>query len=104
MDGFAVTTMARAAAFGDIFITATGNINVVDRVHFEQMKDGRDPGELRALQLGDQPEGAGGDVGRRAAHAAAVGRGVRARADQRLIVLGEAGWSTWRRPKGTRRA
>src|SRR5918998_1423217 len=40
MDGFAVTTMDRAAAFGDLFITATGNINVVDRVHFEQMKDG----------------------------------------------------------------
>ncbi len=40
MDGFAVTTMTRAAAFGDLFITATGNINVVDRIHFEQMKDG----------------------------------------------------------------
>jgi adenosylhomocysteinase len=40
MDGFAVTTMARAAAFGDLFVTATGNVNVIDRVHFEQMKDG----------------------------------------------------------------
>src|ERR671912_2397440 len=40
MDGFAVTTMDRAAAVGDIFITATGNINVVDRNHFDQMKDG----------------------------------------------------------------
>ena len=40
MDGFAVTTMDRAAALGDIFITATGNINVVDRNHFDQMKDG----------------------------------------------------------------
>src|SRR5215213_1214225 len=40
MDGFAVTTMDRAAAVGDIFITATGNINVVDRKHFDQMKDG----------------------------------------------------------------
>jgi adenosylhomocysteinase len=40
MDGFQVTTMDRAAAVGDIFITATGNINVVDRNHFDQMKDG----------------------------------------------------------------
>jgi adenosylhomocysteinase len=40
MDGFAVTTMDRAAAVGDIFVTATGNINVVDRNHFDQMKDG----------------------------------------------------------------
>ncbi len=40
MDGFQVTTMDRAAAFGDLFVTATGNINVIDRNHFEQMKDG----------------------------------------------------------------
>jgi len=40
MDGFAVTTMQRAAAIGDLFITATGNINVVDRDDFEHMKDG----------------------------------------------------------------
>lgn len=40
MDGFVVTTMDRAAALGDLFITATGNINVVDRNHFDQMKDG----------------------------------------------------------------
>lgn len=40
MDGFMVTSMDRAAALGDIFITATGNINVVDRNHFDQMKDG----------------------------------------------------------------
>jgi adenosylhomocysteinase len=40
MDGFGVTTMDRAAALGDIFITATGNINVVDRNHFDLMKDG----------------------------------------------------------------
>jgi len=40
MDGFAVMPMDRAAAQGDLFITATGNINVVDRAHFAQMKDG----------------------------------------------------------------
>jgi adenosylhomocysteinase len=40
MDGFSVTTMDRASALGDIFITATGNINVVDRNHLDLMKDG----------------------------------------------------------------
>ncbi len=40
MDGFTVTTMTRAAALGDLFVTATGNINVIDRAHLEQMKDG----------------------------------------------------------------
>jgi adenosylhomocysteinase len=40
MDGFTVTTMNRAAALGDLFITATGNINVVDSDDVEQMKDG----------------------------------------------------------------
>jgi adenosylhomocysteinase len=40
MDGFAVMPMDRAAALGDLFITATGNINVIDREHFAQMKDG----------------------------------------------------------------
>jgi adenosylhomocysteinase len=40
MDGFEVSTMESAARFGDIFITATGNIDVIDRDDFEGMKDG----------------------------------------------------------------
>jgi adenosylhomocysteinase len=40
MDGFRVMPMEQAAAQGDIFITATGDINVLDRNHFEAMKDG----------------------------------------------------------------
>ncbi|MGI8477405.1 MAG: adenosylhomocysteinase [Thermomicrobiales bacterium] len=40
MDGFAVMPMSEAAKQGDLFVTATGNINVVDRAHFEVMKDG----------------------------------------------------------------
>ncbi|HUG14249.1 MAG TPA: adenosylhomocysteinase [Thermomicrobiales bacterium] len=40
MDGFAVTTMKRAATMGDLFVTVTGNINVIDRDDFEAMKDG----------------------------------------------------------------
>jgi adenosylhomocysteinase len=40
MDGFRVLPMAEAARLGDIFITVTGDINVIDRAHFQVMKDG----------------------------------------------------------------
>jgi len=40
MDGFRVMPMTQAAALGDIFITATGDINVLDERHFPAMKDG----------------------------------------------------------------
>jgi len=40
MDGYRVMPGVEAAAQGDIFITVTGNINVIDRQHLERMKDG----------------------------------------------------------------
>jgi adenosylhomocysteinase len=40
MDGFLVMPMVEAAKIGDIFCTVTGDINVVDKHHFEEMKDG----------------------------------------------------------------
>lgn len=40
MDGFRVMPMAEAAQIGDIFITLTGDLNVIDKHHFEVMKDG----------------------------------------------------------------
>jgi len=40
MDGFRVMPMADAAKLGDIFITVTGNINVISISAFELMKDG----------------------------------------------------------------
>lgn len=40
MDGYRVMPMHEAAALGDIFITATGNIHVIDRDHFLLMKPG----------------------------------------------------------------
>jgi len=40
MDGFLVETMEQAAPKADLVVTATGNINVVDRHHFEALKDG----------------------------------------------------------------
>jgi adenosylhomocysteinase len=40
MDGYQVMSMAEAVKIGDIFCTVTGDINVIDRRHFEHMKDG----------------------------------------------------------------
>jgi adenosylhomocysteinase len=40
MDGFRVMTMQEAATEGDIFVTVTGDVNVLDRKHFDAMKDG----------------------------------------------------------------
>jgi adenosylhomocysteinase len=40
MDGFQVMTAGQAAAWGDLFVTATGNVNVFRREHFESMHDG----------------------------------------------------------------
>ncbi|HEX7976710.1 MAG TPA: adenosylhomocysteinase [Anaerolineales bacterium] len=40
MDGFRVMPMAEAARIGDIFVTLTGDLNVIDDCHFEVMKDG----------------------------------------------------------------
>jgi len=40
MQGFRVMPMTKAAAIGDIFITVTGNRDVLRDEHFKQMKDG----------------------------------------------------------------
>jgi adenosylhomocysteinase len=68
MDGYQVMTAGDAAAWGDLFITATGNVNVFRREHFEAMKDGAvmansghfdaelDLAALRALAEGHERE------------------------------------------------
>jgi len=40
MDGYRVMPMAEVAPIGDMFITATGDIHVIRKEHFEAMKDG----------------------------------------------------------------
>lgn len=40
MDGFSVMPISQAAAVGDLFITVTGDIHVIDVPHFKKMKDG----------------------------------------------------------------
>jgi adenosylhomocysteinase len=39
MEGYEVTTMEKAAPIGDIFVTATGCVDVITGQHMEQMKD-----------------------------------------------------------------
>src|SRR5690242_19497242 len=39
MEGYQVVTMEEAAPVGDIFVTATGNIDVITLDHMRQMKD-----------------------------------------------------------------
>jgi len=40
MDGFRVMPIRQAAKVGDLFITVTGDVNVIDGPHFKLMKDG----------------------------------------------------------------
>ena len=40
MNGLRVMPIAEAAAVGDIFVTATGDINVIRKEHMQKMKDG----------------------------------------------------------------
>jgi adenosylhomocysteinase len=40
MDGFRVMPMNEAAQIGDIIVTVTGDLHVIDKHHFEVMKDG----------------------------------------------------------------
>ena len=63
MEGFEVVTMETAAPVGDIFVTATGNLNVVAAKHMEVMKDsailcniGHFDNEIEVSWLVDNPE------------------------------------------------
>ena len=39
MEGYRVVTMEEAAPVGEIFVTCTGNLSVINRAHMDQMKD-----------------------------------------------------------------
>jgi len=40
MDGYRVMPMIEAAAIGELFVTTTGNVDILTREHFEVMRDG----------------------------------------------------------------
>jgi adenosylhomocysteinase len=40
MDGYEVMPLIEAAKIGDVFVTVTGNLNVIDKAHMARMNDG----------------------------------------------------------------
>src|SRR5262249_3745294 len=60
MEGYQVVTMEDACKFGDIFVTTTGNVDVITRQHMDQMKHnaivcniGHFASEIQIAALGD---------------------------------------------------
>ena len=58
MEGYEVVTMEDAATRGDIFVTATGNIDVITLDHMRAMKHTRDRLQHRPLRYRDPDRGA----------------------------------------------
>ncbi|RYG38158.1 adenosylhomocysteinase [bacterium] len=46
MEGYRVVTIEQAAPIADIFVTATGNRDIITRAHMDQMKDGAIVGNI----------------------------------------------------------
>jgi adenosylhomocysteinase len=88
MDGYQVMSSLEAAAWGDVFVTATGNLNIFRAEHFARMRDGAilaNSGHFDAeLELGALREMCGGRLRevRRDVQEYDLG-------DRRLYVLGE---------------
>src|SRR5467141_3237013 len=61
MDGYQVATVSEAAKRGDVFFTATGNLNVIGRAHFGLLKDGAILGNVGhfndEIELGEMAKG-----------------------------------------------
>jgi adenosylhomocysteinase len=97
MDGFSVLTVGQAAGWGDLFITATGNINVFRREHFEAMPDGaimansgHFDAELDLPALRDMAEGHVRDVRDNVQEFDIGGKRLNLIAEGRLVNLGAA--------------
>ena len=97
MDGFAVMTAAQAAPWADLFITATGNVNVFRREHFAAMKDGavmansgHFDAELDLTALREMAEGHVREVRENVQEFDLGGKRVHLIAEGRLVNLGAA--------------
>ena len=88
MDGFRVMPMAEAAPIGDVFVTVTGNKNVIDGATLREDEGRRDRVQLRPLQRRDRPRGAG-RIASVAPPDARVRRGVHPARRPQIFVLGE---------------
>src|SRR3954453_18455187 len=97
MDGFQVMTAGQAAGWGDLFVTATGNVNVFRREHFEAMKDGavmansgHFDAELDLAALRQMAEGHVRDVRENVQEFDIGGKHLHLIAEGRLVNLGAA--------------
>ena len=97
MDGFQVMTAGEAASWGDLFVTATGNINVFRREHFASMKDGavmansgHFDAELDLKALREMAEGHVREVRENVQEFDIGGKRIHLIAEGRLVNLGAA--------------
>jgi len=97
MDGYQVMTVGEAASWGDLFITATGNINVFRREHFAAMRDGaimansgHFDAELDLAALREMAEGHVRDVRDNVQEYDIGGKKLHLVAEGRLVNLGAA--------------
>jgi adenosylhomocysteinase len=97
MDGFQVMTAADAAPWGELFITATGNVNVFRREHFSTMRDGaimansgHFDAELDLKALREMAEGHIREVRENVQEFDLGGKRVNLVAEGRLVNLGAA--------------
>jgi S-adenosylhomocysteine hydrolase len=94
MDGYRVMPMMKAAEVGDIFVTATGDINVIDRHHFERMKDGAIVANSGHFQRRTQPE-ALADMATRLRRCASSSSSTDCATGATSTCWARGGWSTW---------
>jgi adenosylhomocysteinase len=97
MDGYAVMTHLDAARWGQLFVTATGNLNVFRREHFEAMSDGaimansgHFDAELDLAALRDLAEGHVREVRENVQEFDIGGKKLNLIAEGRLVNLGAA--------------
>ena len=97
MDGFQVMTVGQAASWGQLFITATGNVNVFRREHFASMREGaimansgHFDAELDLDALREMAEGHVREVRKNVQEFDLGGKRVNLIAEGRLVNLGAA--------------
>jgi adenosylhomocysteinase len=97
MDGFQVMTAGEAAGWGELFVTATGNVNVFRREHFAAMRDGsimansgHFDAELDLAALREMAEGHIREVRENVQEFDLGGKRINLIAEGRLVNLGAA--------------
>jgi adenosylhomocysteinase len=97
MDGYRVMTVGEAAPWGQLFVTATGNVNVFRREHFAAMREGaimansgHFDAELDLKALREMAEGHVRDARENVQEFDIGGRKINLIAEGRLVNLGAA--------------